>query len=427
MSKNFFDIPQTEINRIVERRYAKRSRRETAFRITSLGSIVVALTVLFLLLGSIFWQSKGALRQSEIKLRVPLTAEVLGIDISQDSDTIRSGNFGGALKAALRHRFPEVSKRKDKKQLYKLVSDNAAFELLHIVLENPALLGGEFEFWALASADLDSLLKGYPHNQLSDKQKQFVATLKANGQVRQIFNTRFFTSADSRNAEAAGIAGTLVGSAWMILVTISVAFPIGVMAALYLQEFAPKNKFTNFIEININTLASVPSIIFGLLGLAIFIEFFGFPRSAPLTGGLVLAIMTLPTIVIATRSSLQTVPPSIREGALALGASQFQVILHHVLPLSLPGILTGTIIGVSRAIGETAPLIMIGMVAFIVDLPSLATDPATALPVQIFIWADHPERAFLEKTALAILVLLALLTLINATAVLLRKKFTKKW
>ncbi len=262
---------------------------------------------------------------------------------------------------------------------------------------------------------------------VSDRQIAWIETLKDRGQIEETFNWRFFTSADSRSPELAGIRGALVGSFWTMLVTFCLAFPIGVLAAIYLEEFAPKNRFTNFIEVNINNLAAVPSIVFGLLGLAVFLNVFGVPRSAPLAGGIVLALMTLPTIIIAARAAIQAVPPSIRDAALGVGASNVQASFHHVLPLAMPGILTGTIIGMAQALGETAPLIMIGMVAFIVDVPTGITDSATVLPVQVFRWSDFPERAFEARTAAAICVLLGFLVLMNLLAILLRRRFERRW
>ena len=262
---------------------------------------------------------------------------------------------------------------------------------------------------------------------VSDNQIAWVETLRDAGAIEKHVNWRFLSSGDSREPELAGLWGAIVGSFWTMLVTFLLAFPIGVLAAIYLEEFAPKNRITDLIEVNINNLAAVPSIIFGLLGLSVIIGFFGVPRSAPLAGGMVLALMTLPTIIIAARASIAAVPPSIREAALGVGASQLQTAFHHVLPLALPGILTGTIIGMARALGETAPLIMIGMVAFIVDIPKGMTDSATVLPVQIFRWADFPERAFEARTAAAICVLLVFLIFMNALAVFLRKSFERRW
>ncbi|WP_298291270.1 phosphate ABC transporter permease PstA [uncultured Litoreibacter sp.] len=262
---------------------------------------------------------------------------------------------------------------------------------------------------------------------VSDNQIVWIETLKDKGQVATVFNSRFFSAGDSREPELAGILGAAVGSFWTMLVTFALAFPIGVLAAIYLEEFAPKNKITDFIEVNINNLAAVPSIVFGLLGLSLFLGVFGVPRSAPLAGGIVLALMTLPTIIIASRAAIRAVPPSIRDAAVGLGASPLQATFHHVLPLAMPGILTGTIIGMAQALGETAPLIMIGMVAFIVDIPQGITDSASVLPVQVFRWSDFPERAFEARTAAAICVLLLFLVVMNAIAVFLRKRFERRW
>jgi phosphate transport system permease protein len=262
---------------------------------------------------------------------------------------------------------------------------------------------------------------------LSDREIAWIDALERRERVRSSFALRFFTSGDSREPELAGIWGAVVGSFLTLLVTLAIAFPLGVSAAVYLEEFAPHNRLTDLIEVNINNLAAVPSIVFGLLGLAVYLNAFGLPRSAPLVGGLTLALMTLPTIIITARVAIEAVPPSIREAARGIGASPLQVVGHHVLPLAMPGILTGTIIGMARALGETAPLLMIGMVAFIVDVPAGFTDAATALPVQIFLWADSPERAFVEKTAGAILVLLGFLIAMNGSAIWLRRRFERRW
>jgi phosphate transport system permease protein len=262
---------------------------------------------------------------------------------------------------------------------------------------------------------------------VKDRAVAWVWDLERRGLVEQQFNVAFFTNGDSREPELAGIGGAVMGSVYTLLVTLLLSFPIGVAAAVYLEEFAPKNRWTDLIEVNINNLAAVPSIVFGLLGLAVFINFFTLPRSAPLVGGLVLTLMTLPTIIIASRAALKSVPPSIREAALGVGASRMQTMFHHVLPLAMPGMLTGTIIGMAQALGESAPLLMIGMVAFIVDIPGGPLDPSTVLPVQIFLWADSPERAFVERTSAAIMVLLAFLITMNALAVILRKRFERRW
>ena len=288
--------------------------------------------------------------------------------------------------------------------------------------------------WLLADDDIDVLVKGHSprdvpeaDRRVDDRQLGWLTALEQQGRVDLRFNRYFFTSGDSREPELAGIRGALMGSFYMLLVTVLLAFPIGVAAAVYLEEFAPKNRWADLIEVNINNLAAVPSIVFGLLGLAVFINWMALPRSAPLVGGLSLSLLTLPVIIIASRAAIQAVPPSIRQAALGLGASEMQVVFHHVLPLALPGMLTGAIIGMSRALGETAPLLMIGMVAFIVDVPGGFTDPATALPVQIFLWADSPERAFAERTSAAIIVLLGFLLLMNLAAVIIRKRMERKW
>ena len=285
-----------------------------------------------------------------------------------------------------------------------------------------------------ASSDVDMFLKGRidrnvpeAERRLSDAQIAWIDALVEKGALDKRWNTVFFTNGDSRDPEMAGVWGAVKGSFYMLLVTLALSFPIGVAAAVYLEEFAPRNRWTDLIEININNLAAVPSIVFGLLGLAVFLNFFGLPRSAPLVGGLVLTVMTLPTVIISSRAALTSVPPSIREAALGMGASKMQATFHHVAPLALPGMLTGTIIGMARALGESAPLLMIGMVAFIVDVPQGFSDPATALPVQVYLWADAPERAFVERTSAAILVLLAFLVAMNSLAIYLRRRFERRW
>ncbi len=318
--------------------------------------------------------------------------------------------------------------------LHSLASPAAAYKLQEMVQENPALIGTRQTVWVLADDDVDMLLKGKidrdlpeSNRRIRDQQLVWIDQLVADGRLEKRFNRVFFTSGDSREPELAGILGAAKGSFYTLLITLALAFPIGVAAAVYLEEFAPANRWTDLIEVNINNLAAVPSIIFGLLGLAIFINFWGLPRSTPVVGGLVLTLMTLPTIIIAGRASLKSVPPSIREAALGVGASKMQTVTHHVLPLAMPGMLTGTIIGMAQALGETAPLLMIGMVAFIVDVPGSFTDPAAVLPVQIYLWADSPERAFTEKTSAAIMILLAFLIAMNSLAVYLRKRFEIKW
>ena len=297
-----------------------------------------------------------------------------------------------------------------------------------------SLIGKTLDLSVKLDSDIDMFLKGNvditldeSQRRISDNQVKWTNELKTKGLISQKFNSTLFSAGDSREPEQAGVLGALIGSFFMLLITFIVAFPLGVAAAIYLEEFAPKNKFTDFVEVNINNLAAVPSIIYGLLGLAVFINFFGMPRSAPLVGGLVLALMTFPVIIIASRAALQSVPPSITDAALGVGASKIQTVFDHVFPLALPGMLTGSIIGMARALGESAPLLMIGMVAFVVDIPSTPLDASAALPVQVYLWADAPERGFVERTSAAILVLLFFLLVMNSTAIWLRNKFEIKW
>jgi phosphate transport system permease protein len=575
-----------------------RRRRRAEFRLQVYGilAIVASGLALFALLWTVVGNALGAIEENYMTLQVPLTQEAIDPGATGDPDVIGKVDFGGFTKKLLREKFPYVKARKDKKDLYDLVSSGASFELRQKVVDNPGLIGQTIAFRFLASDVADLYLKGeygrlqetaqtatltiapaeggdmvevtadqpifagtlalvgtelrhqaqllrnqaalqdngvqeflrrqetatseddraenaeqiaartkkrdallaeadamvaradnpagreeldqkmpsvllkvgdgwlkmtavdatgglaqivapigdvtratgpewhYYVNEMpevsrkvSDNQIVWLEGLRHEGAISDNFNWRFFTSSDSREPELAGIWGAAVGSFWTMLVTFVVAFPIGVLSAIYLEEFARKNRLTDFVEVNINNLAAVPSIVFGLLGLAIFIGVFGVPRSAPLAGGIVLALMTLPTIIIASRAAIRAVPPSIRDAALGLGASKLQTAFHHVLPLAMPGVLTGTIIGMAQALGETAPLIMIGMVAFIVDVPHGITDSATVLPVQVFRWADFPERAFEAKTAAAICVLLVFLVLMNALAVFLRKKFERRW
>ena len=413
---------------IVHQGLAKRYRAERRFRIYGLAAIVSSLLCLAILFISIVGNGYKAFRQTYVKLEVFFDPAIL------DHENLSAANYSGLVKSTLRTMFPSVKGRSEKRQLYKLISPGAAFQLREMVLKDPEIIGKSVSVWLPADDDVDMLLKGHfntdvaeSSRRLSDQQLAWIEQLQEQGKIKKTFNSTFFTAGDSREPELAGIWGAAVGSFLTLLVTLLLSFPIGVAAAVYLEEFAAKNHWTDLIEVNINNLAAVPSIVFGLLGLAVFLNFFGFPRSAPLVGGLVLTLMTLPTIIIASRAALQSVPPSIREGALGVGASKMQMVVHHVLPLALPGMLTGTIIGMARALGETAPLLMIGMVAFIVDIPRGFTDPATVLPVQIYLWADSPERAFVEKTSAAIMVLLAFLLLMNGAAIILRKKFEKRW
>jgi len=413
---------------IVNRGLARRYRAEQRFRWYGFSAIMVSLLFLALLFFSIVGKGYSAFQQTFVQLDVFFDPAIL------NQDALASADYQGLVKQSLRKTFPDVSGNQDKRMLYGLISSGASFQLRNIVLEHPDVIGETRAVWVPADDDVDMLIKGHfnrnvpeSDRRLKDKQLTWTDRMAAEGRIEKRFNQIFFTAGDSREPELAGIRGAVVGSFLILVVTLLLSFPIGVSTAVYLEEFAPKNRWTDLIEVNINNLAAVPSIVFGLLGLAVFLNFFGLPRSAPLVGGLVLTLMTLPTIIIAGRSALQSVPPSIREAALGVGASKMQMVAHHVLPLALPGILTGTIIGMARALGETAPLLMIGMVAFIVEIPGALTDPATALPVQIFLWADSPERAFVERTSAAIMVLLAFLIAMNAAAVILRRRFERRW
>ena len=572
-----------------------RRRRWAVIRLQAYGiaAIAVAGLALVALLSSVFVQTASVLTESYVTLEVELSPEELGIAADADAKTILRSDFNGLTKATLRAAFPEITGRKEKRELYDVVSGGAAFELADHVSANPELLGQTIRYPFLASDVTDLYLKGFygalqpvavegrlslavdgdrvrldssaddfaaalavvkqslkgdaarlrrqaalqnngvqvfqrraesaeteaeraafetqaqsraaerdrllaeaealekraatsggaealerdnrsllirvagawiklerldassaegrvltgtpaplqnaqdwelfatetpeAARKVSDLSIAIIEDLRERGAIEQVFNWRFFTASDSREPELAGIRGAAVGSFWTMLVTFCLAFPIGVLAAIYLEEFAPRNRFTNFIEVNINNLAAVPSIVFGLLGLAVFLGVFGVPRSSPLAGGIVLALMTLPTIIIASRAAIKAVPPSIRDAALGVGASKLQATFHHVLPLAMPGVLTGTIIGMAQALGETAPLIMIGMVAFIVEVPSGITESATVLPVQVYRWSDFPERAFEAKTGAAIAVLLFFLVAMNAIAIVLRRRFERRW
>ena len=417
-----------------ERRLRRRYRAERRFKIYGLVAVGLALAALALLLGSVIASGYPAFVRTSVALEVDFDPGLLGVGASPTAEELQRADYGTLLREAIFATFPEVTARKDRRKLLKLVSTAARFELREMIVDDLSIIGTTRRVWLTASSDVDMLVKGsaprdVPEDErrLDDQQLTWIDTLDAAGFIETGFNGGFFIDADSREPEIAGIGGAITGSFYMLLVTLVLAVPIGVTAAIYLEEFAPKNRITDLIEVNINNLAAVPSIVFGLLGLAVFINLFHLPRSAPIVGGLTLTLMTLPTIIIAARAALMAVPPSIREGAYGVGASPIQVVFHHVLPLAMPGILTGTIIGMARALGESAPLLMIGMVAFIVDIPGGPFDPATALPVQIFLWADSPERGFVEKVSAAILVLLAFLILMNAAAIYLRRKFEIRW
>ncbi len=412
------------VNKSLSRRY----KAERRFRRYGQVAIIISLGFLCLLFISIISKGYPAFYQTFIQIDVFLDPDVL------PKDKLSTANYPGLIKKSLSSEFPEVELRREKKQLYGMVSIGAYYQIRKMVMKNRDMIGTTQTVWVPVDDDIDMLAKGHIdrntpelERRVKDIQLAWFDRWDKAGKIKKRFNTTFFTSGDSREPEMSGIWGAMAGSLYVLVVTLLLSFPIGVAAAVYLEEFASKSRWVDLIEVNINNLAAVPSIVFGLLGLAIFINFFGLPRSAPLVGGLVLTLMTLPIIIIASRAALQSVPPSIRQAALGVGASKMQTVFHHVFPLALPGILTGTIIGISRALGETAPLLMIGMVAFIVDVPGSFTDPSTVLPVQIYLWADSPERAFVERTSAAILVLLALLIATNFLAVLLRNRFERRW
>ncbi|MDR2216239.1 MAG: phosphate ABC transporter permease PstA [Nevskiaceae bacterium] len=412
----------------------RRYRAERRFKLYGLLAVLLGVSFVLFLFGAIIAQGAAAFRQAQVTLDIQYNEDVLGLAGERTPEALATADYAALVREALRARFPDAQGREGGRAALRLVSNSAAHELQRRVEVDPSRIGTGERLTFLAGADVDQFLKGkidrtLPEDQrpLSDQQIAWIDALREDGALRLAFNRGFFTNGDSREPEQAGVLGALAGSMYTLLVTLVLSFPIGVAAAAYLEEFAPRNRWTDLIEVNINNLAAVPSIVFGLLGLALFLNFFGLPRSAPLVGGLVLTLLTLPTIIITSRAAIRAVPPSIREAALGMGASNLQMVTDHVLPLAMPGILTGAIIGLARALGETAPLLMIGMVAFIVDVPRGFTDPSTVLPVQVFLWADSPERAFVERTSAAIIVLLLFLLIVNATAAVLRRRFERRW
>ena len=389
--------------------------------------------ILFFLLFTIFSKGFSAFQKSVIELDVTYDQETLNITSNSSYEEQVKAKFFRIKKEAIANALPDLSK-KDVKLMKKMFSVNVDKEIKEYFLNNPHILNTTQRILVTAHSDVDQMLKGNAKRnieekkrKLNDRQLEFYDEFVSTGRLQTKFNNFFFTKADSRHPELAGIAGSFMGSLFTLITVFLLSFPIGIGASIYLEEFAPKNKLTELIEVNIANLAAVPSIVFGLLGLGILLNVFGFPRSTPLVGGTVLALMTLPTIIIACRASLKAVPPSIKEGALAMGASKMQAVFHHQVPLALPGTLTGTIIGLAQALGETAPLIMIGMIAFIPNIPTGFTEPSAALPVQIYLWVESAERGFQEKTAAAIMMILIFLFLMNAIAVFLRSRFERKW
>ncbi|WNY99602.1 putative ABC transporter permease protein YqgI [Sulfurospirillum sp. 'SP'] len=384
---NYFYIPQIK----------RRNQKAAIFKGLTIFSIVFSISFLVFFLVDIARSGYPAFMQTYVKIELNINEEVVE-------------NPYGAVNG---------------KQL-KIISRAWLRDLPLLIKANPSWMNTKQEFWALANSEVDQYLKG-KESRTSERDRAYVDELKNDGKVELKFNTLFLLSGDSKIPENSGIYSAIIGSLLTMIVTIAIAFPIGVMTAIYLEEFAPENRLTHIIEVNINNLAAIPSILFGLLGLAIFINFFGVPRSSPLVGGMTLALMSLPVIIVSSKAALKSVPASIRQAGFGLGLTKWQIVRDHVLPVAMPGILTGSIISIARAIGETAPLIIVGMIAFVPDAATSFSDAATVLPAQIFTWAGMPEKAYLERTAAAIIVLLVLLLSLNAVAIYLRKKFERKW
>ena len=406
---------------------------EKRFKLYGVFAVSLALGAVIFLLFTIFSTGYSAFWRTEFQVEIQFNGDYLGITQESSDQEVREANFLGLFRKNLAEQNNDVPRRELRK-LFAMFSESAANDLREMVITNRSILGTTQKLKVLASSSVDMIVKGQAPREIEEKRRvlnDFQLGLldrwTAEGRRSSSFNHRFFTNGDSRSPELAGLGGAIAGSFWTLMVCLILSFPMGVAAAIYLEEYAPKNRLTEIIEVNINNLAAVPSIIFGLLGLAVILNFFGLPRSTPLVGGIVLSLMTLPTIIIACRASLKAVPPSIREGALAMGASKVQTILHHVLPLAMPGTLTGTIIGLAQALGETAPLLMIGMFAFVVDIPAGPLESATALPVQVYLWAESSERGYVELTAAGIMMILIFMALMNSFAIILRKKFERRW
>ena len=406
---------------------------EKRFKLYGVFAVSLALGAVIFLLFTIFSTGYSAFWRTEFQVEIQFNGDYLGITQESSDQEVREANFLGLFRKNIAEQNNDVPRRELRK-LFAMFSESAADDLREMVIQNRSILGTTQKLKVLASSSVDMIVKGQAPREIEEKRRvlndfqlELLDRWTAEGRRSSSFNHRFFTNGDSRSPELAGLGGAIAGSFWTLMVCLILSFPMGVAAAIYLEEYAPKNRLTEIIEVNINNLAAVPSIIFGLLGLAVILNFFGLPRSTPLVGGIVLSLMTLPTIIIACRASLKAVPPSIREGALAMGASKMQTILHHVLPLAMPGTLTGTIIGLAQALGETAPLLMIGMFAFVVDIPAGPLESATALPVQVYLWAESSERGYVELTAAGIMMILIFMALMNSFAIILRKKFERRW
>ena len=405
----------------------------TKFKFYGLTSVILAILFVLFLVNVIFSKGKGAFSRTTISVEVDFNTEKLELKNNPTNEEIQDTDFYDLSIESLLNVY-KTKGLKEEKDLIRIFSPDYEIEIKNFIIENKGFLNKTAIIELTASDDIDQLNKGnYPRHlpeerrRISDFQLLIYDKLVEDNKIQKTFNTFLFTNGDSRDPELAGVGGSLLGSFFTIIVTLLLSFPIAILASIYLEEFAPKNRITDFIEININNLAAVPSIVFGLLGLGILLGTFDFPRSTPLVAGITLALMTLPRIIIPCRASLKAVPPSIREGALAVGASKVQSVTHHVVPLAIPGTLSGTIIGLAQALGETAPLILIGMVAFVVDLPSSPVDPSASLPVQVYLWSEQAERGFVEKTSATIMILLTFLITMNAFAVYLRQKFERRW
>jgi phosphate transport system permease protein len=415
----------------------RRYRAERRFRLYGLAAISVGIIFLAIMLITIISNGYTAFWQTEVTLPITFDEKIIDPDNKRagDPDVLVAANYPVLARNALATKLG--MSLDDKPALGKLkgfLSDAVRTQLRDMVVADPSIIGKTENVSVLVGANVDSAFKGQidlsvdeSNRKVSDQQVEWMKKLAADGTLAQHFNTGLFTYGASSRPESAGMGVAIVGSFYMMIIVLCLALPVGVAASIYLEEFAKKTRLTDIIEVNINNLAAVPSIVFGLLGLSVFINFLGLPRSAALVGGLVLSLMTLPTIIIATRAALSAVPPSIRSAALGLGASKMQMVFQHILPLAAPGILIGTIIGLARALGETAPLLLIGMVAFVADYPRTPLDPSTALPVQIYLWANEAERAFVERTSGAIIILLLFLMAMNITAIVLRRRFERRW
>ena len=426
-------ITPLEASNKVKKSIAKRRAKDNRLKLYGRVAISLAVCFLLILFYSIFSKGYSGFFQYYVTLDINFDRERIDPKGDLSDNSLFDGEASKIVNESL-FSIIQPQGRKAKKQAKKIVSSGKDVRIAKMVKNDPSLFGTTTKVKFALDDDIDSFLRGYikretpeSERRISNKVIEYIDKLNEEGRISYEFSDYILSGSASGNPEMAGIKGAFIGSMLTLSVCLLIAFPLGVATAIYLEEVAKKNKITEFIEVNINNLAAVPSVVFGIMGLAIFISIFGMPRSIPLVGGMVLALMTLPTIIISSRAAIRAVPPSVRDAAYGIGASKLQVIFHHVIPLAMPGMLTGTIIGMAQALGETAPLLMIGMVAFIVDVPNSILDPGTVLPVQIFMWADFAERMFIQKTSAAIIVLLGFLISMNALAVYLRKKLERRW